>query len=166
MARTSRRGGGSPGRAIMTPMPERSDPPPDAGSDIICDIAAGRLAAEVIFRDDLLIAFLDHRPVFPGHVLVNPVEHVDDLNHLDEALMGPLLALGRRVSLAQQSALAADGSFVAVNNIVSQSVPHVHLHVVPRKRRDGLRGFFWPRRRYAVGEAEQVASMLRAALTG
>ena len=153
--------------AKMAIMLEPSGPTPGAaGPDIICAIATGRLEAEVVHRDDRFIAFLDHRPVFPGHVLVSPVEHIENLNDLDEELMGPLLALGRRMSLAQQAALGADGSFVALNNIVSQSVPHVHLHVVPRKRRDGLRGFFWPRRRYAPGEAAQVAASLRAALKG
>ena len=149
----------------MALMSERSDPTPDpTGPDVICAIVAGRLDAEVVFRDERFVAFLDHRPLFPGHVLVSPIEHVDNLNDLDEALMGPLLALARRLSLAQQAALAADGSFVALNNIVSQSVPHLHLHVVPRKRHDGLRGFFWPRGRYPAGEAERIASSLRTAL--
>ena len=153
-------------RAMMASMSERSDISPDpVDPDLICAIAAGRLEAEVVYRDATLLAFLDHRPLFPGHVLVSPVEHVASLNELDDRLTGPLLALGRRVSLAQQSALGADGSFVALNNIVIQSVPHVHLHVVPRKRRDGLRGFFWPRQRYSPGEAQRVAAALRDALT-
>ena len=152
---------------MMTSMSERSDTSPDpVDPDLICAIAAGRLDAEVVYQDGTLVAFLDHRPLFPGHVLVSPVEHVATLNDLDDRLTGPLLALGRRVSLAQQSALGADGSFVALNNIVSQSVPHVHLHVVPRRRRDGLRGFFWPRQRYSPGQAQEVASALRAALAG
>ena len=145
-----------------------SDPTDRAVStdaDVVCAIVAGNLDAEIVHRDDGLIAFLDHRPVFPGHVLVCPIPHIANLNELDTALMGPLLALCRRISLAQQAALGAGGNFVALNNIVSQSVPHVHLHVVPRRPHDGLRGFFWPRRRYADDEGAQVAAALRAALT-
>ena len=133
--------------------------------DVVCAIVAGHLPAEVIHRDDRFIAFLDHRPVFPGHVLVCPSAHVPTFDEIDETLLGPLLALGRRVSLAQRSALGADGNFVALNNVVSQSVPHVHVHVVPRRRHDGLRGFFWPRQSYGEGQAAQVADALREALS-
>ncbi|MDA8439590.1 MAG: HIT family protein [Propionibacterium sp.] len=142
-----------------------ADPAVATDTDVVCAIVAGHLDAEIVHRDDGFIAFLDHRPVFPGHVLVCPVAHIANLNELDTAVMGPLLALARRISLAQQTALGADGSFVALNNIVSQSVPHVHLHVVPRRRHDGLHGFLWPRQRYADGQDTEVAAALRAALT-
>ncbi len=152
------------GRSIVSETPKLTDSPGPGDPDIVCAIAAGHLDAEVIHRDDAFIAFLDHRPVFPGHVLACPVAHIADLNGLDPSLLGPLLGLGQRVSLAQQSALGADGNFVALNNIVSQSVSHVHLHIIPRRRHDGLRGFFWPRQRYADGQAAEVAAALRVEL--
>lgn len=142
----------------------KDDATEDAATCVVCRIVSGDLEAQVVFRDETLVAFLDHRPVFPGHVLVCPVEHVPDLNHLDTALMQPLMAMAQRVSLAQQQVLEASGSFVALNNIVSQSVPHVHVHVVPRRFKDGLRGFFWPRTRYAPGQDAEVAALLRGAL--
>ncbi len=133
-------------------------------SDVICEIVAGRLDAEVVLRNERVIAFLDHRPVFAGHVLVCPIRHVDTALDLPDDLMVPLLSTAQRVGRAQQRALGAQGSFMAINNVVSQSVPHLHLHVVPRSRGDGLRGFFWPRRTYRTGEKAEVAARLRAAL--
>lgn len=134
-------------------------------SDVICQIVAGELPAAVVARTDQLIAFLDHRPVFKGHVLVAPIRHVDTLLDLPESLMVPTLTLAQRIAGALSSALGAEGSFVAVNNVVSQSIPHLHLHVVPRTKGDGLRGFFWPRTKYA-GDEEMAsyADRLRAAL--
>ena len=99
-----------------------------------------------------VVAFLDHRPLFPGHCLVVPREHVETLGELPSHLTAPLFETVSRLARAVETALAADGSFVAVNNRVSQSVPHLHAHVVPRRRGDGLRGFFWPRGRYASAE--------------
>ncbi len=133
-------------------------------SDIVCDILQGRLNAEVVHRDDDVVAFLDHRPVFKGHVLVCPVQHVATLTDLPEPLMVPLLTLAQRVARALGEALGAQGTFVANNNVVSQSVPHLHVHVVPRSRGDGLRGFFWPRVRYAEGERSAYGRLLREAL--
>lgn len=132
--------------------------------DVVCGIAAGELAGEVVYRDDRLIAFLDHRPLFKGHVLVCPVAHVETLPELPVELVAPLFALVQRVCSAVVEQLGADGSFTAVNTVVSQSVPHLHVHVVPRHKGDGLRGFFWPRTRYAEGEAAGYAARLRAAL--
>jgi histidine triad (HIT) family protein len=110
-------------------------------------------------------AFLDARPLFPGHTLVVPRRHIELLPDLPSDLLGPLFAAVQRVALAVVEALGADGSFVANNNRVSQSVPHLHVHVVPRRRGDGLRGFFWPRQRYASdADAAAVATRLRAAL--
>ena len=130
-----------------------------------CAIARGELAASIVSQTDSLISFLDARPVFEGHVLVVPRAHIDDWEAMPEELAGPLFLEGRRIARAQQKALGAQGAFVALNHRVSQSVPHLHLHVVPRKKGDGLRGFFWPRVSYA-GDArrDEVAALLAAAL--
>lgn len=110
-------------------------------------------------------AFLDSRPLFPGHVLVVPRLHRATLAELPEEILGPLMGTVRKVAAAQRQGLGAAGTFVALNDVVSQSVPHVHLHVVPRRRGDGLRGFFWPRQRYDSDEhAAQVAAAIRDAL--
>ena len=135
--------------------------------DVICQIVAGDLDAAVVHRDDRLIAFLDHRPVFKGHVLIAPITHIDNLLTLPDDLMRPLLGLARQISLAMVDSvdgLGAQGTFSAINTIVSQSIPHLHLHVVPRIKGDGLRGFFWPRTRYAAGEAGDYAARIAAAL--
>ena len=130
-----------------------------------CDIVAGTLPAHVVFADDVAIAFLDARPVFKGHVLVVPRAHYVTLADLPAELIGPLFTRVRNISAAMPAALGAQGSFVAENNIVSQSVPHLHVHVVPRTKGDGLRGFFWPRTRYASeAEAEDYARRLRTVL--
>jgi histidine triad (HIT) family protein len=132
--------------------------------DLVCQIVRGEVQAGVVVRDEQVVAFLDHRPVFKGHVLVSPVPHVDTLLDLPEALMVPLLTTAQRVAAALGRALGAEGSFVAVNNVVSQSVPHLHVHVVPRTKGDGLRGFFWPRTRYDDGELAAYATLIRDAL--
>lgn len=134
-------------------------------SDVVCQIVAGELAAAVVYRDEQVVAFLDHRPVFKGHVLVCPVQHVANLLDLPAELMQPLLSLAQRVARAVTEVLGAQGSFVAINNVVSQSVPHLHIHVVPRTKGDGLRGFFWPRTRYAEGEQERYRQRLADALS-
>ena len=136
-----------------------------ADRDIFCQIASGELPAAVVARTSELVAFLDHRPVFKGHVLIAPVQHVDTLLDLPEPLMTPLLTLAARVATALGSELGAQGTFVAMNNVVSQSVPHLHLHVVPRTKGDGLKGFFWPRTNYGAAEAADHAARLRAALS-
>jgi histidine triad (HIT) family protein len=138
----------------------------DAVTDVVCQIVAGELDAAVVLRDENVIAFLDHRPVFKGHVLVSPVRHVDNLLDLPADLMTPVLRAAQRVAAALTDALGAHGTFVAVNNVVSQSVPHLHVHVVPRTKGDGLRGFFWPRTRYAGGEMDAYAARIRAVLDG
>jgi histidine triad (HIT) family protein len=129
-----------------------------------CAIVAGDLPAAVVLDEPELVAFLDVRPVFKGHVLLVPRTHVVTLPELPGALRDPFLAAAQRLAAAVMAGLGAQGSFVAVNNTVSQSVPHLHLHVVPRTKGDGLRGFFWPRTRYAEGEAADYAARLRAAL--
>lgn len=138
--------------------------PPADTRDIICRIAAGDLPAEVVARTDHAVAFLDHRPVFHGHTLVCPLQHVGTLPDLPVDELEPLMGLVQRVAAAMVTGLGAQGSFVAVNNTVSQSVPHLHVHVVPRTKGDGLKGFFWPRRAYAAGEMAAYATLLRDAL--
>ena len=120
-----------------------------------CAICDGSLPASVVLRDDHVCAFLDARPVFKGHVLVAPRAHVKDLLELPRAEIEPLFRSVQRVAQAVQNGLAADGSFVAVNNNISQSVPHLHVHVVPRRKGDGLRGFFWPRTKYDSDEERE-----------
>jgi histidine triad (HIT) family protein len=115
---------------------------------VFCDIVAGEVGAEIVFSDKHTLAFLDNRPVFPGHVLLVPRDHYETLADLPPEQIEPLFAAARRLSVAVQAAMDAHGTFVAMNNTVSQSVPHLHVHVVPRRRKDGLRGFFWPRQRY------------------
>ena len=135
-------------------------------TDIVCQIVRDEIEAAVVHRDEQVVAFLDHHPVFKGHVLVAPVAHVDTLLDLPAELMVPLLTTAQRVATALAAALGAQGSFVAVNNVVSQSVPHLHVHVVPRTKGDGLRGFFWPRTKYEGGDEEMasVAASIRDAL--
>jgi len=120
-----------------------------------CAICRGELAASVVLRDEHVCAFLDTRPVFKGHVLVTPHEHVADLLALPRAEMEPLLSAVQRIAAALESGLSADGSFAAVNTKISQSVPHLHVHVVPRRKGDGLRGFFWPRTKYESDEERE-----------
>lgn len=127
-----------------------------------CAIVAGDAPAEVVLRDDVVVAFLDRSPLFPGHVLVAPVEHVVTLPDLAD--VGPFFERVQRIAAVMPGALGAQGTFVANNNVVSQSVAHLHVHVVPRTKGDGLRGFFWPRTKYAEGEAAAVGMRLRAGL--
>ncbi|SDB82649.1 histidine triad (HIT) family protein [Raineyella antarctica] len=129
-----------------------------------CQVVAGGSTAEIVLWTERIVAFLDTRPVFKGHVLVVPRDHVATLVDLPDDLVVPLFTAARSVAGAMTTALGAQGSFVAMNNVVSQSVPHLHVHVVPRTKGDGLRGFFWPRTTYAVGEAGTYADRLRAAL--
>jgi histidine triad (HIT) family protein len=131
---------------------------------LFCDIVSGVAPAEVVLETEHVVGFLDVRPVFKGHVLVVPRQHVVTLPDLPGDLRDPWLEAGQRVAAAVVTGLGAQGSFVAVNNTVSQSVPHLHLHVVPRTRGDGLRGFFWPRTRYAAGEVGEYGDRLRAVL--
>ncbi len=133
-------------------------------ADLFCQIVAGEVETQIVWRDRLVVAFLDHRPLFKGHVLVIPTAHVETLPDLPAELIPPLFAAAQRIAAAMGPALGAEGSFVAINNVVSQSVPHLHVHVVPRTKGDGLRGFFWPRTRYAAGEAEDYAARLASVL--
>jgi histidine triad (HIT) family protein len=135
-------------------------------SCLFCGIAGRAAAAAVVFEDEFSMAFLDHRPLFPGHCLLIPKRHYETLNDLPASEVGPLFGNARTLAAAVEEALAADGSFVAVNNRVSQSVPHLHIHVVPRRRKDGLRGFFWPRGKYAgESEIESLRQAIAAAVS-
>lgn len=130
-----------------------------------CEILDGSTRAWEVFRDEHALAFLDHRPLFPGHCLVVPTEHHETLTDLPTEAIDPFFRRVRRITEAVESAMEAGGSFVAMNNRISQSVPHLHVHVVPRNRKDGLRGFFWPRHPYAdEEEIRSVQTRLRAAL--
>jgi len=131
---------------------------------LFCRIVAEEAAA-IVFEDDLTLAFLDHRPLFPGHCLLIPKAHYETLADLPQDLIGPLFANARLLAGAVEQAMESDGSFVAINNRVSQSVPHLHIHIVPRRKKDGLRGFFWPRQKYeSAAEIERVRDTLRAAI--
>jgi histidine triad (HIT) family protein len=150
---------------VTAPSADRTSRAPgiDPGRCLFCRIVAGEVAAHVVYEDDGFLAFLDHRPLFAGHALLVPREHVDTLFDAPGELLGPLAAATQRLSIAVRDAMEADGVFNAINNVVSQSVPHLHVHVVPRRRKDGLRGFFWPRTKYASdADAGSVATRILA----
>ena len=132
---------------------------------VFCSIVAGDTEAERVLEEEAFVAFLDQRPVFKGHVLLVPRHHLVTLPDLPAGLLAGFLGAAQRISTAVVEGLGAQGSFVAMNNVVSQSVPHLHLHVVPRTKGDGLRGFFWPRTKYAdPAERAAYGARLRAAL--
>ena len=126
-------------------------------SCVFCEIVADRVAAYRVYEDAEVVAFLDHRPLLPGHVLVVPRTHYETLGDLPTDEVGPFFLAVQRLAIAVEKGMHADGSFVAANIRISQSVPHLHVHVVPRRRKDGLRGFFWPRQKYP-DEAAPVAT--------
>ena len=129
---------------------------------VFCLVAGGEAAAHVVLDEAHAVAMLDNRPLFPGHVLVVPRAYHETLADLPPELLAPLFISVQRVAAAVKAATAADGTFVAMNNTVSQSVPHLHVHVVPRRFKDGLRGFFWPRQRYGdEAEMAEVAEAIR-----
>ena len=130
-----------------------------------CKIIGGELAANIVFEDDLTLAFLDHRPLFPGHCLLVPRNHYETLSDLPENLVGSFFKNVQLLTRAVELALEAEGSFVAMNNRVSQSVPHLHVHIVPRRRKDGLKGFFWPRNKYgSEAELVEVQKLIQSAI--
>ena len=132
---------------------------------LFCRIVSGELRATVVYEDDNSVAFLDHRPLFHGHTLLVPREHVETLGELSSKVVAPYFAAAQLLSRAVESAMDAEGTFVAMNNRVSQSVPHLHVHVVPRRRKDGLKGFFWPRTKYKSDEEmEEVKKKITAAV--
>ena len=126
-----------------------------------CKIVSDEVAARLVFADDVSLAFLDHRPLFPGHCLLIPRDHLETLADVPQSLIAPLFQNAQLVARAVESALQAHGSFVAINNRVSQSVPHLHIHIVPRRRKDGLKGFFWPRQPY---QSEEEMSLVQESI--
>jgi histidine triad (HIT) family protein len=147
-------------------MPDAPVSEPQASQTCaFCRIIRGEEKASIVFEDSVSLAFLDHRPLFPGHCLLVPKAHYETLADLPASLVGPLFQNAQLLERAIEEGLAADGTFVAINNRVSQSVPHMHIHLVPRHRKDGLKGFFWPRQRYQDDAAlRQVQETLRAAI--
>ena len=140
--------------------------PPNSQTCVFCRINRGEENAAIVCEDSLSLAFLDRRPLFPGHCLLVPKAHYGTLAALPASLVGPLFQNAQLLERAIEGGLAADGTFVAINNGVSQSVPHLHIHLVPRHFKDGLKGFFWPRQRYQDEAAmRQVQETLREALT-
>ena len=134
-------------------------------SCLFCDIAAGVVPSDIVYQDADAVAFLDHRPLFAGHVLLVPRRHVITLPELPADDVGRFFQTTQRLESAVEKAMEAEGSFIAINNIVSQSVPHLHVHIVPRRKKDGLKGFFWPRTRYRDDEhRRETAERIRAAL--
>jgi histidine triad (HIT) family protein len=127
---------------------------------IFCNIIRGAVPYPKVFEDDISLAFLDHRPLFPGHTLLIVKSHIETLFDLPDSLMGALFTNVRRLSQAVMQGMQAEGAFVAINNRVSQSVPHFHVHIVPRRKGDGLKGFFWPRRAYK--DQQEIDATLRA----
>jgi histidine triad (HIT) family protein len=138
-----------------------------SGSCLFCQIVSGEKAALAVFEDDHTYAFLDHRPLFPGHTLLVPKAHHETLPDLPPDLLAPLLRSAQALACAVEKAMGAAGTFLAINNKVSQSVPHLHVHIVPRRPKDGLKGFFWPRVPYSSPEhAALTQGAIRAALEG
>ena len=123
---------------------------------LFCRIVSGEENAVIVYEDDDSLAFLDHRPLFPGHTLLVPRAHVETLIDLPHSLVGSFFEAAQSLARAVETAMAAEGTFVAMNNRVSQSVPHLHVHIVPRRRKDGLKGFFWPRTKYKDEEEMKV----------
>ena len=123
---------------------------------LFCRIVSGEVPATIVYEDDDAIAFLDHRPLFPGHSLLVPRAHVETLSDLPIKLVAPFFEAAQLLARAVELAMEAEGTFVAMNNRVSQSVPHLHVHIVPRRRKDGLKGFFWPRTKYKSDEEMEI----------
>ena len=132
---------------------------------VFCRIINGDLAGVVVYEDEISIAVLDHRPLFPGHCLLLPRSHYETLIDLPGKLIGGFFSNVQLLSGAVEQALGAEGTFIAINSRVSQSVPHLHVHIVPRRRKDGLKGFFWPRYKYKSDEEMQtVRAAIKSAL--
>lgn len=134
---------------------------PSSNECIFCDIVDGRRDAHIVWHDEVAIAFLDRSPLFLGHTLVVPRRHAVTIDALDRDEVGPFFERVQLIAKHMPLALGAGGTFIANNNVVSQSVAHLHVHVIPRTKGDGLRGFFWPRQKYAAGQADELADRLR-----
>jgi len=139
--------------------------PNDSGC-VFCKIAEGGLSSPLVFEDESTLGFLDHRPLFPGHVLLIPKQHFETLAELPSPLIAPFFYNVQLLSRAVETAMDAEGTFIAMNNRVSQSVPHLHVHVVPRRKKDGLKGFFWPRTKYNDEQhVEEVKTRLQSEIS-
>ncbi|GGM74507.1 hypothetical protein GCM10007108_10560 [Thermogymnomonas acidicola] len=134
------------------------------GECVFCSIAQGKVESVTVYSDPRFVVFLDRSPLFKGHLLVIPRAHVENFDSVPPEIEGSILGVARAASLALQRVLHCDGTFIAINNKVSQTVPHLHVHVVPRRHKDGLRGFFWPRESYAEGEAERIGKEISDAM--
>ncbi|HUS07058.1 MAG TPA: HIT family protein [Bryobacteraceae bacterium] len=132
---------------------------------IFCKIIAGEIPTAIVYEDEKTMVFLDNGPLFPGHCLVCPKGHYDTLLDVPATMMEPLFSTAQLIARAMEEGLGAGGSFLAINNKISQSVPHLHVHVVPRRPKDGLKGFFWPRQPYKdAAEMQQTVEALRSAI--
>src|SRR6185369_4218675 len=135
-----------------------------ADNCLFCSIVSGETETAIVYEDENTLVFLDHRSLFPGHSLVVPKEHFATLSDLPAELIGPFFADVQLLARAVEKSMGAEGTFVAMNNKVSQSVPHLHVHVVPRRKKDGLKGFFWPRTKYKEGELEEVSKLISSTI--
>lgn len=134
-------------------------------SCVFCKIVAGQIKAQTVYEDEGVVAFLDATPIFPGHTLICPKEHYLTLMDVPPSMLEPLFSASQRICRAVEKGLDAQGSFVAINNKISQSVPHLHVHVIPRRPKDGMKGFFWPRRPYKdQDEMASTAEAIRSAI--
>lgn len=129
---------------------------------IFCDILRRKETAEIIHQDEQAIILLDKKPLFPGHALLIPIKHYETLVDIPASDVAPFFSKLQQIARVVKEGMGSEGFFVGMNNIVSQSVPHFHVHIVPRNKGDGLKGFFWPRYSYQAGEIEQVATRLKA----
>lgn len=138
--------------------------PASAKSCLFCQIVAGKIPAEIVLENNDALAFLDHRPLQYGHVLFIPKPHIETFDELPPEQTGDFFKVAQSLSTGVERAMEAEGTFLAINNKISQSVPHLHLHIVPRKKGDGLKGFFWPRKKYAANDLADTGARIREAL--
>jgi len=131
---------------------------------LFCSIVSGEIPAAIVYEDEDTLVFLDHRPLFPGHSLVIPRQHFETLSDLPREQVGKFFGDVQLLARAVEKSMGAEGTFVAMNNKISQSVPHLHVHVVPRRKKDGLKGFFWPRTKYKDGELEEVSKLISSTI--
>jgi histidine triad (HIT) family protein len=150
--------------AAVQPDGTLAKPTSKTGCDF-CAIVKNDVQRHIVFRDNISIGFLDKKPLFPGHCLLIPTEHYETMIDLPRELIGPLFENAQILARAVRNALESEGIFIAINNKVSQSVPHLHIHVVPRRFGDGLKGFFWPRQTYSSEQQmTEICNSIRATI--